>query len=424
LIEQYLLDVSLRKKNDIPLEVYIAFPKSLTDESVAEHVKTAWLYGNNREVVNMDLLTKDRIPLLFRPVGIMIDWYMVTVSVYAPSGVLIRIPLSLLKSLGNDTLERVNNLHDYIYVEARKEKNVLVAEKLIALRGKIETGIAEQILNNTDMSVLEIILTGLGYKPTKEVKRLFTPRIVAWFKGFDGNPLHIAQFTLPETGKTTFGLRSETLFNWRYIPEPPTLARLVLDGRTGVLGEVFMRNGLVFDEFDKWSLDSADRQYTFEAILTGMEQGRWERGISAQGTRVPEMTRHIPIVFFGNLGKMEDLSGIAEANTRAWFTTVYSKQLKGDMRPLADRLTWIDVCFKEIRIMDYVTYKVLPDSVIRGIVQIIQNDVKPCDVSKLRGRLKRHSNNLYAVLSQMIKVTPEMVDGFVSGNLNLDDILS
>jgi len=140
--------------------------------------------------------------------------------------------------------------------------------------------------------------------------------------------------------------------------------------------------------------------------------------------RVPEMGRHIPIVFFGNLGRMEDLSSVAEKNTRAWFTTVYSRQLKGDMRPLADRIAWIDVCFKDIRIMDYVTYKVLPDSVLRGIVQIIQRDVKPCDVSKLRGRLKRHANNLYAVLSQIVKVSPEQVDGYVSGQLNLDEVLS
>jgi len=250
---------------------------------------------------------------------------------------------------------------------------------------------------------------------------LFIPRIVTWFRGFDGRPMHICQFTLPESGKTTFGLRSETLFNWRYLAEPPTLARLVLDARSGVLGEVFLRNGIVFDEFDKWTLDNPDRRYTFDSILTGMEQGKWERGVSAMGVRTPDVVRLIPIVFFGNLGDFEKLYGITQYNTRAFFNTIYSARLTQDVRPLCDRLTIIDACYTKINIMNYLTGKVLPDGVIRGIVSLLQKDVKPCDVSKLSGRMKRHADNLYAILSTFMKVDVEFVDKLVGGFLNLDE---
>jgi len=268
-----------------------------------------------------------------------------------------------------------------------------------------------------------LILIGLGYKPEPEIKRLYMPRLLSWFKGFDGKPLHICQFTLPDSGKTSFGLRNETLFNWRYIPEPPTLARLILDARSGVLGEVFLRDGIVFDEFDKWSVDTQDRRATFDSILTGMEQGKWERGVSAMGVRTPDVPRLIPIVFFGNLGDFDRLYGATQYNSRAFFNAIYTARLGHDVRALSERLAIIDACFKKIEIMDYLTYKVLPDGVIRGIVQLIQNEVKPCDVSELNGRLKRHANNVYAVLSKLTNITPDIADKMVAGSYELDKTL-
>jgi hypothetical protein len=56
----------------------------------------------------------------------------------------------------------------------------------------------------------------------------------------------------------------------------------------GVLGEVFLHSGIVFDEFDKWDLGTSDRRMTFDAILTGREQGKWPRGVSAMDVRPPD----------------------------------------------------------------------------------------------------------------------------------------
>jgi len=420
IVDKYLLDINIPRDSNVPLEVFIAFPKALTDKDMRNRIRKWWLYGNDKQIVSMDLMFADEITCIYRPVGLRIDWQNFLVSTITPSGLQIIIPNAFLKNLGSTTEERVKNLNDYLFVRFSKDDKVLVAEEVIPLRGKVSLDVAREILNETRFSTLEVLLIGLGYRPEPEIKRLYIPRLLSWFKGFDGKPLHICQFTLPNSGKTSFGLRNETLFNWRYIPEPPTLARLILDARSGVLGEVFLRDGIVFDEFDKWSVDTQDRRATFDSILTGMEQGKWERGVSAMGTRVPDVPRLIPIVFFGNLGDFERLYGATQYNSRAFFNAIYTARLGHDVRALSERLAIIDACFKKIEIMDYLTYKVLPDGVIRGIVQLIQEEVKPCNVSELKGRFKRHANNVYAVLSKLTNITPEIADKMVAGSYELD----
>ena len=404
----------------VPLEVYIAFPKALTDNDQKERIRKWWLYGNDKQVVSMDLMFSDELTCIYRPTGLKIDWVNLIVTTLAPSGLQIIVPNALLATLGDTTEERIANLNDYLFVKFGKREQWLQAEEIVPLRRTASTGVAKEILENSQYSPIELILMGLGYRPEREIKRLYIPRILTWFKGFDGKPMHIAQFTLPESGKTTFGLRNETLFNWRYIPEPPTLARLILDARSGVLGEVFLRNGIVFDEFDKWTIDQHTTRATFDSILTGMEQGKWERGVSAMGTRVPDIPRLIPITFFGNLGDFEKLYGATQYNTRAFFNAIYTARLGHDVRALCDRLSIVDACFKQIRIMDYLTYRVLPDGIIRGIVQYLQRNVKRCNISHLSGRMKRHSDNVYAILSTMMEMTPKFADDFAGGNLEMD----
>jgi hypothetical protein len=420
IINQYLLDVNLPKDANVPLEVFIAFPKTLTDTETRTKVTKQWLNGNDKQYVAMQLMFNRQVSAIFRPTGVLIDWLNITIVIYTPSGLSVVIPTQFLRTLGATIEQQIENLNDYVFITVEKSEKALIASELVPLRGKIETDVAKEILEKSILSPLEIMITGLGYRLTPEVKRLFTPRMVTWFKGFDGKPMHIAQFTLPETAKTHWAIRNETLLNWRYIPEPPTLARLILDARQGILGEVFLRNGITFDEFDKWNLDTADRRYTFDAILTGMEQGKWCRGVSALGIRPPDVVRLIPITFFGNLGDFAKLHGVMAFCTRAWFTEVYSRRLTHDISALADRLAIIDACFMKIPIMDSITNKVLPDSILRGIITELQAKVKTQDISKLKGRLKRHSNNVYAIMNTFCKISPEDADKIVGGTFEWD----
>lgn len=371
----------------------------------------------------MDLMTNDELSAIFRPTGLQIDWKHLIITVLTPSGLPLIVPNQLVMRLGTSTEERISNLNDYLFVTFQKKKDYLQCSQLIPLRGTVDVEIAGKLLAKSKYNPIELLLIGLGYKPTKEVARLFTPRILTYFRGFDGKPLHVAQFTLPETAKTNFGIRSETLFNWKYIPEPPTLARLILDARQGILGEVFLRNGIVFDEFDKWVVDTQDRRATFDSILTGMEQGKWERGVSSQGIRVPDVPRLIPLMFFGNLGDFTKLRGIMDLCTRAWFVNIFTVRLRHDVSALADRLAVIDICFEKIPIMDYLTHTVLPDSVIRGIIKLLQAKVTKCDVSQLKGRLRRHSNNVYSIMNTFTKIEPETADAIVSGTFDWDALI-
>lgn len=404
----------------VPMEIFIAFPKALVDEEAKKRIKQWWMYGNDKQIVNMDLMFANELTCIYRPSGLKIDWVNLLVTTLTPSGLQIIIPNVQLQKLGDTTAERVSNLNDYMFVKFNKQKRSLVASEVVPLRGVANVELAKEIMENSKYSPLELLIMGLGYRPENEIKRLYIPRFLTWFKGYDGKPMHICQFTLPESGKTTFGLRNETLFNWRYIPEPPTLARLILDARSGTLGEVFLRNGIVFDEFDKWTIDQHTTRATFDAILTGMEQGKWERGVSAGGVRVPDVPRLIPLTFFGNLGDFEKLYGATTYNTRAFFNVIYTARLGHDVRALCDRLSVVDACYKQIRIMDYLTFRVLPDAIIRGIVKYLQNSIKPCNISHLSGRLKRHSNSVYGILSMMMEITPEFADGLVGGGLDMD----
>jgi len=73
--------------------------------------------------------------------------------------------------------------------------------------------------------------------------------------------------------------------------------------------------------------------------------------------------------------------------------------------------------------MDYLTYKVLPDGVIRGIISLLQKEVKPENISTLSGRIKRHSDCIYAILKTMMKIEPEIADNMASGFADLDKYL-
>jgi hypothetical protein len=421
ILNKYLINVNIPHDEHIPLEVFIAFPKTLTDTTIRDQVKVQWMNGNDKQYVSMQLLFGKEIEAIYRPTGVQIDWQNITISTYTPSGLSIVIPNKFLATLGTTIEQQLTNLNDYLYIKFGKQDNTLVANTVVPLRGKIETEVGKEILEQSALKPLEIIIAGLGYKITEPVARLFTPRIISWFKGFDGKPMHIAQFTLPETAKTHWSIRNETLFNWRYIPEPPTLARLILDARQGILGEVFLRNGIVFDEFDKWNLETADRRYTFDSILTGMEQGKWVRGVSALGVRAPDITRLVPIVFFGNLGDFQKLYGVMQLCTRAWFTEVYSRRLTHDVAALADRIAIIDACFVKVPIMDSLTHQVLPDSILRGVVAELQSQVKEHKDSALRGRLKRHSDNLAAIMSTFTTIAPETADAIVAGTYDWDE---
>jgi hypothetical protein len=70
--------------------------------------------------------------------------------------------------------------------------------------------------------------------------------------------------------------------------------------------------------------------------------------------------------------------------------------------------------------MDSLNKKILPDSILRGIVANLQQQVKEENGSALKGRLKRHSDNVYAIMKNFMKMTPQDADAMVAGVFEFD----
>ena len=60
---------------------------------------------------------------------------------------------------------------------------------------------------------------------------------------------------------------------------------------------------------------------------------------------------------------------------------------------------------------DHVTYNVLPDSILRALISMIQRNVKKDGETMLKGRLGRHSLRLQSVFKAMnVEIPPKIVE--------------
>jgi len=408
-----MLDINV-PAGKCPIEVLIAFPESLHNPEKRAELERLWLCGNEKDYFHLTLIREKKVTAICRLTHVAYNLMSGSVSIRLPAGVSLPVRPSVLWKLGG-VEDIVQKLSDYLMIRVVKLQKTIEVTDIQPLYGVVDMEKAKQILD-TGVNPFDVLILGLGYRLNNVTRRLLFPRILTWFKAHDGKPIHVCQLTQPESGKTHFGLRSETLFNWEYVNEPPSSARLVMDARSGALGIVYLRDGIVFDEFDKWSLFTDRVEKSFDILLTGMEQGKWTRGTTKLASEAPDIRRLLPILFFGNSETIRPYLEDSGENTRIAFATIYTDQFRRDCKPLADRLAMIDVVEDEIRITDHLTYKVLPDGIIRGIVEIIQSRVKPVNTTKLQGRLRRHSEAIQAVTHALgLNYKPETVDKMVWG---------
>ncbi len=98
------------------------------------------------------------------------------------------------------------------------------------------------------------IAVAYGYAPLYPIDFLTFVRSLTLYK-VAGNAIHAFELSLPNTGKTTFGIRNQFAFNWAYVDEVPSYARLIMDARNGAIGLVFRSNGIFIDEIDKYNMN-------------------------------------------------------------------------------------------------------------------------------------------------------------------------
>jgi len=326
------------------------------------------------------------------------------------------IPRNIVLGLGRRYDDIISSLGDYVHVEAVKRNSKVIVRRIIPLKAESDIDTAREILDNH--SFLSAVTVGLGYKDNVHIKRLLLTRVVSWFRGFDNRPIYTIQLTPPNTGKTQFAIRCMTMLNWEYLNEVPTLPRLIMDSRTGAYGIVFLRDGIVFDEFDKWS-DFAERiKLLHSTLLTGMEQGVWSRGTTTVIMNAYMQCRFIHMFFTGNL---TNLQFPLKYTLREELAISLASTIGLDIAPFVDRLSLVDIYTGQVDLQRHITWRQLPDNIMRGLIEVVQRQVKHCDVSSLQGRQMMQTNNVYSVLTAMgYDVNPETIDKAVIGEHNSD----
>ncbi|RLG86894.1 MAG: hypothetical protein DRO39_01945 [Thermoprotei archaeon] len=254
------------------------------------------------------------------------------------------------------------------------------------------------------VSPLKVLVAGYGYVPERMMLRMMLPRILSLFK-VDGIPVYALQLTPAATGKSSFMLRNRIAFNWAYCSEAPSLAYLVYNAKDGFPGVVHYRSGVGFDGVEKWSQQPLRISKDLEMFLTGMEQGVWSRGVA---TPLQEVTKFLNMFFAGNIVTRGAKSDREEA---------YSV-LVGVMPPsqFLDRIAVVDVTLEDVDALRHYTGYVLPDSILRGLVQHYEREAsKIRDVSSsLSKRYERHSRAVQRVLLALgVKHNPDDADAIV-----------
>ena len=239
-----------------------------------------------------------------------------------------------------DLEEWEEQLREWWWVEAqwisvksekrKRETRMLVAEKAKPVKVEIDYDAYRRL--EEKLGRVNTLVALLGYDPEAlagtPVAVLVLTRAL---QAFAPEPIHAIELTVPGTGKTTTALKLEYALGWHYYNEPPSIASLVGDARTG-RAIIAAARGLWFDEVDKWNKRAAKRDAIaeiIEVLLTGMEQGYWMR--SKGGEKSIKTHNPIPVRFTGNIDRA--------VNPRDWLVYEFAETVgSGGARALEDRI--------------------------------------------------------------------------------------
>jgi len=411
---KYLIQITDPRIPDI---IYATFPDITHNAELLNKVYKMWRLGNDSEYAQLYFAKHNVGTLLTKLSGYKIDTDKKVIRVMLSNGFICLIPLDLFGNIDIDTLIDVLRLPMQITV--KHVKGVLIADNVKVPTLQSAEDIGKEIVE--EIGALNALLIGYGIMPHKDTYFLFLPRIMALFKGFryphesfPTFPIHVLQFTEPNTGKTHFAVRTVDIANYEYMGgELPTLTRLVYDARSGAIGTVGLRDGIILDEFDKKTANDLVKLTTdLRALLTGMEQCVWSR---SAGAKPIEIRRCVNFVFLGNIPPY-----MKGGDSRQKIVQYYNVS---GMDALVDRITIVDIWASEINIANYVLHRIMPNYVVRGIVEYITKNLKPEEVSVdvKGGRIARHAMNIKTLLKALgVNLSDEVVAYIAQGLYTFD----
>lgn len=401
---------------ELPKSLILSF-KADTKEKQKE-IYDLYKLSLDKNILNVHLAIEGETTLIFKPDAI-ITKQSGFVQLITRGGSVIK---ANLKQFGNTPEEILNNLKDWMMVTIDRKYKIVDIE---ILAGHTNTETAKEILN--ELTPLEALIYGFGLYVTPETLRLFYPRILPLF-AYDGKPIHVIQFTQPDSGKTEFAVRLETIFNFKHFTEFPSPAKLIADARTGSLGAVFTSKGITIDEFDKVNKQRFENAY--DVFLTGLEQGVWRRGSQTMKAISLEGTANIPFLFFGNVLDEPNQTFEYSQNSRHEAEIIIQRRLDFNLKPFLHRIAIVDVLKEYIPITRYLLQNkdgivgVLPDSVIRGIIKLTYKNIKMKYVNEnalVQGRLRRHTEAVLNVTNALCNadVSEDTISRIVAGETDI-----
>ena len=417
-LKKNLIDVSEPVPNGLTREVYYSI-KAQFKGDINSAVK-AYRLGNMPQVAQIEKeFGKKAIQWwLFQPVtfDILSDYLVVRV----PNGYKLYIAKSKLKDWSVDDIASVCS--NYLLVRCRVEHKKAYALQVQLLRAKADMETAKAICK--EIPPVIAMTVGLGWKVNSDLVRLNLVRFTGTVKLFGDGIVPVVQLTGRGTGKTTHAVWCAETLGFGYVSKIPTVARLIMDARTGQFGLVY-KAGVIFDEFtDLSALDKARAQEITDVIKTGLSHGLWTRETATPKGVSPTVQRYLPFIWYGNTDE-------EPINARKWLIT-WLKEQCGIHAPDAfvDRFAIVDITTSvKPEVASILTFRVLKASVARGILELVRQraEQKPLHEyfreSKLTGRQKLYSARVRALFEALLSTDEEDVqfeqkeiDSVVSAN--------
>jgi len=379
----------------IPDYIYSMFPSIAYNKEKLRKVYNMYRAGNISDYAQAFFALNREGQMITKVLNFKIDPDKQIIIARIPIDFPLVIPLDLVPTAEPDML--LYELSKPMVVYAEYKRGYLLAKKIKFGYQKTSEDIAREILQDVGISAL---MYAIGLHPEWKLFMLYLPRFMGLFKGFDVKkgdspffPLHVMQFTPPASGKSTFATSVESAFNYEYLGgEFPSLARLVGDARSGQVGIVGIRDGVILDEFEK--VNYKVRQEFVEIqkdIQTGLEQGIWKRG---KGSHAPIIYKFVNFIVFGNNDEL-----IKMKNARLGLQMLY--QVDG-FSAFVDRFCVVDNVPEKIDVMKHVTGYVLPNHILRGLIEVLQKNMKKVEPEiEVESRYYRHLMNVKSFVNML-----------------------
>jgi len=401
----------------IPDYIYSAFPSIASDTEMLHKVYKAYKLGIDSDYALAYFSMNSTGIIITKLSTYRIDPERKIIIAVLPNSLTAIIPIELFDA--HTPEELVEKLKLPLELHVKYKKNYLIVEDLKIPTLKTYKDIAKEITE--EIGVYNALLIGLGIRPSLLTYFMYLARIIPLFKGFFSEtdtipyaPIHTIQLTSPNTGKTHYAIRISDIANFEYLGgELPTPARLVYDARSMQYGIVALRDGMILDEFDKRA-SQIMQQFTLDLriLLTGLEQCVWTRG---SGTKSASIRKCINTLVFGNVPRT------LRGNTTREQIINYVGISGTDA--FIDRYAIVDIWEGKYNITDYVINAVLPNSIMRGIIENVIEELKPEPLSiEIKGsREPRHAMNIKSILKALnINLNDETIKALVTGSITFE----